>query len=470
MFSRKRAGGKIVHYASFMYQGVQRTELVGTDKREAERVEAQRKREIREGTYTPGQRTGAISAAEYSKSWGSARKNRTANDDRQRLRDYFVRHVGPKIRMHEFGEPEALRFVRWLAELVAKGEIAARTGRHIRGVVRTMFRDAKLEGVVAVDPLAGLPRKLLPKPPRRARNVYTCEEVARLLHDERIPLTSRALVALMLYMGVREGEACGRRWRDWDRGVTPLGSMNVATQYNDEPLKTDNARKVPVHPDLARLLASWWDGGFELTFRRRPTPDDFIVPNRHPRTDGGGAHTKSSAYKAMGRACEVAEVRFEGCHLTRHTMITWARRGGARSDVLERVTHNAAGAIIDQYTHFDWAPLCEAVACLDYGGKAKPAREADAAAAGTPAALAVPEAPAARAVPPVHVAFHVMQPRRGQKHGAFGWRRRESNSSGNFNKALEFRVVSLSDEFDPVVHRVSMNTSSCERVRRGLGT
>lgn len=50
------------------------------------------------------------------------------------------------------------------------------------------------------------------------------------------------------------------------------------------------------------------------------------------------------------------------------------------------------------------------------------------------------------------------------------WRRRESNSSGNFNKALEFRAVSLSDEFIPVVHRVPMNTSSCGRVRRGLGT
>jgi hypothetical protein len=32
--------------------------------------------------------------------------------------------------------------------------------------------------------------------------------------------------------------------------------------------------------------------------------------------------------------------------------------------VLERVTHNSSGKIIDRYTHFDWAPLCEAVLCL----------------------------------------------------------------------------------------------------------
>ncbi len=28
--------------------------------------------------------------------------------------------------------------------------------------------------------------------------------------------------------------------------------------------------------------------------------------------------------------------------------------------------HNAKGAVIDRYTHWDWKPLCDAVACLSY--------------------------------------------------------------------------------------------------------
>jgi hypothetical protein len=40
------------------------------------------------------------------------------------------------------------------------------------------------------------------------------------------------------------------------------------------------------------------------------------------------------------------------------------RRGGAWKEVLEKVTHNARGDIVDAYTHWDWAPLCEAVLCL----------------------------------------------------------------------------------------------------------
>ena len=45
-------------------------------------------------------------------------------------------------------------------------------------------------------------------------------------------------------------------------------------------------------------------------------------------------------------------------------MISAARSSGARSDVLERITHNARGAIIDVYTAWEWPALCEAVSCL----------------------------------------------------------------------------------------------------------
>ncbi len=401
-----------------------------------------RKREISAGTFRPGARTGAVSAAHYSESWGKARTNRTANDDRQRLRDYFVVHFGPQIRMHEIGEPEALRFVRWLADRVRAGEIASRTARSVRGVVRTMFRDAKLENVVAVDPFLGLPRKLLPKPPRHERQVYTREEVATLLNDERVSPSLRVLLAMMLYLGVRQGEACGRRWRDWDSKVQPLGSMNIETQYVDEPLKTDTARKTPVHPELEAILRDWWERGFELTCCRRPTPDDFIVPKAQ-----GGAHTRSSAYKVMGRACALVGVRFEGCHLTRHTMITWARRGGARPDVLERVTHNAKGVIIDQYTHWDWEPLCDAVRCINYGlASTLPSELVPAAPLQVTPGRSASPSPAPVAQPPRHVAFHDAGAKTTKKYRRNRWRRRELNPSP---RGIRLNLVHVRSRISP---------------------
>jgi hypothetical protein len=51
-------------------------------------------------------------------------------------------------------------------------------------------------------------------------------------------------------------------------------------------------------------------------------------------------------------------------HGLRRFMISAARSSGARSDVLERITHNARGAIIDVYTAWEWPALCEPVSCL----------------------------------------------------------------------------------------------------------
>jgi hypothetical protein len=55
-------------------------------------------------------------------------------------------------------------------------------------------------------------------------------------------------------------------------------------------------------------------------------------------------------------------------------MISAARSSGARSDVLERIAHNARGAIIDVYTAWEWFALCEAVSCLKVEPELPPGR------------------------------------------------------------------------------------------------
>jgi len=136
--------------------------------------------------------------------------------------------------------------------------------------------------------------------------------------------------------------------------------MTVLDQYDQKVLKTERPRKVPVHPKLAEALQAWAAEGFELYTGHRPQPDDFIVPNVSSRAQVRH-HTRSSFYKAFVRHAEAAGVRPRSLHSTRHTFISLCRRGGAPKDVLERITHNSKGDIVDQYTHFDWDPLCSAV-------------------------------------------------------------------------------------------------------------
>ena len=98
-------------------------------------------------------------------------------------------------------------------------------------------------------------------------------------------------------------------------GAKLLGSLRVHTQYDDQPLKTAKS------------------GDAEL----------IGLPNK-------------------------------GSHALRRFMISAARSSGARRDVLEQITHNARGAIIDVYTAWEWPALCEAVSCLKVDPNRLPGR------------------------------------------------------------------------------------------------
>jgi len=181
--------------------------------------------------------------------------------------------------------------------------------------------------------------------------------------------------SLQFFAGMRIGETCGRRWRDWSPAAKPLGSLRVHTQYHDQPLKTAKSgdskeRMVPVHPELEKVLWCWQGEGFEAVYGRPPGPDDFIVPDRRNMA----ARTQSQATKAHKRDAELIGVPNKGSHALRRFMISAARSSGARSDVLEQITHNARGAIIDVYTAWEWPALCEAVSCLRVDPERLPGR------------------------------------------------------------------------------------------------
>lgn len=361
---RQRAKGR-VYGINFMVNGRQVQEIVGTDKRAAERLHKQRLREVAKGVYVPQARSANISVQRYAEIWCESRTNVTALDDARWLRDHILPRVG-ELRLSEIEQPDVVRLVR---DLQADQTISLKSAKNAYGVFRTMMRDATIERLILGGDPCVLPKGSWRKQAGAERQVYTALEVVRFVTDEQLDWDRRVLFALWFYTGGREGEGCGLKWQQWKRDAEPLGGLAIDWQYDHKPLKTNNPRRVPVHPHLAEILQRWFDEGFELTYGRRPKPTDWIVPRRRAPTR---PHTKSSAYKAFKAACELLGIEARSLHATRHTMITWARRGGADRDVLEKITHNAKGQIIDAYTHWDWEPLCtKAILRLDYLGAAR---------------------------------------------------------------------------------------------------
>lgn len=362
--ARKRKGFT-TFYAVNEWLGKQVAEPVGRNRRDAETRDRAMKREIAAGTYRPPGETKSVTIGQYATAWGAARTNAYGSDERGVIRKHIASAV--ELAALRLDEATPTHVARWVADLKRKPgrkgrAMSDKTIANVVGVLHQVFEQAIREDRCSRNPVNLAPGTLRRRPKDEVEP-YTVAEAVVLTRHQAIPWPIRVLNALGLFAGLRKGEACGRRWRDLDDAPRPLPSMTVKSQYEGQKLKTDRYRVVPLHPELQVVLAAWAELGFELYTGRKPTPDDFIVPNASARAKAP-MHTESSYYKLFCRTAPLAGVTPRTVHATRHTFISLCRRGGARSDVLERVTHNAAGQIIDRYTHFDWAPLCEAVSCL----------------------------------------------------------------------------------------------------------
>ena len=219
--------------------------------------------------------------------------------------------------------------------------------------IAAMFRTAVADELIQFTPCVVargiLPKKVDKDPAWRAQAIYTRQEVESLISDSRIPQDRRVLYALDAVAGLRHGEAAGLRWSQYDEKAVPLLAKT----------KTGVPRSVPVHPTLARILAEWKLAGWERTYGRMPTPDDFITPTRNMT-----ARTAQESPKQLHEDQNLLGMRRRRGHDLRRTFITLARVDGARLDLLQTITHGPRGDIMNMYTTFPWPTLCAEVAKL----------------------------------------------------------------------------------------------------------
>jgi integrase len=369
---RKRKTGPTVYYAVNDWpqkpgKSKQQAEKVGTSKRDAEVRDRAMKKEIAAGTYVPPSGRARDTVGIFGPLWLDQRTNTYAATERQ----VWARYVTPRTWLMDLPleDVEPVDHIdRLVAELRAERKddgsrrLTDKTIANLLGILSLMFDAAVRARKCLRNPVVLAPRTLK-RSPQREKEIYQPGEVAVLVAHHRIPWPVRVLNAFCEFAGFRMGEACGRRIRDLDLGAPILPAITVRDQYNGLPLKTERPRIVPMHPLLREVLEAWLSEGFELYTGRKPTPDDFVVPAIGARAKQP-CWTRSQYYKAFVETAKLAGVRPRSVHSTRHTFISLCRRGGARKDVLERITHNARGDMVDQYTHLDWEPLCEAVLCL----------------------------------------------------------------------------------------------------------
>jgi integrase len=353
--ARKRKH-RVVYFVCTSYQRdgrkAQHWEKSGTDRRQAETLDRQRRKEVRDKVFRPGRITERASFAAFAENWLRERTNRSADNDRGLLEKHVLSR--PWLSTMTMGDIRPKHLIRLIGEL-NETHLAVKSVSLVMGILRVLFRDAVIGETISETPYV-IPRGLLRRSGTK-RQPYTAQEATALLGVPDARLATWNAVAL--FTGARCGEINGLRWGDWDQAAEPLGALVIERQYDGQPLKTERPRIVPVHPWLKLQLEAWREH-WKALYCREPAPGNLIFPG-----EGHTALTKSSAYKAWRRSCVAASVGNRSLHSTRHTFITLARRAGADKNVLELITHNPKGTIIDRYTTRDWAELCKVVSLVD---------------------------------------------------------------------------------------------------------
>ncbi len=317
---------------------------------------------------------GAVTTGAYFEQWLEYREARglaCIRDDKARLRTHVIPRIGeiPLVQLRPHHVRDMLRALL-LQPSPKGGTLAPRTIRHAYFVTCQALHDAVVDELVPANPVQVRKSEVPPKrdkdPTWRSGAVCTREEVEQLISDSRIPEDRRVGYALEFLTGARPGEVSALRWRHHDPKVQPLGKLKVEVAYNsrlrrEKGTKTERPREVPVHPTLAKVLASWKLAGWRREQGRAPRPDDLIIAAVE-----GGCRNVGWALKLWHEDLELLGFRERRHYDTRRTFISLALGDGARKDLLRWITH-APGDVFDAYTSPPWPSLCEEVAKLRVG-------------------------------------------------------------------------------------------------------
>jgi integrase len=194
---------------------------------------------------------------------------------------------------------------------------------------------------------------------------YSKADVVAFLTSPKLTADRRVLYALYLFTGLRTNEVPALRFSNYDPQQKPLGRIIAARAMRGgkrASTKTKTTHMIPVHPEFAPILSAWWETGFEAFIGRKPTTDDFIVPD-----EKGSPRKYSRIYTMFKRDCERLGVDAKRLYDTRSTFISTAMDDGADKDALKRVTHSAPKAdAFDLYDQAAWHRVCKAVSMLRY--------------------------------------------------------------------------------------------------------
>jgi integrase/recombinase XerC len=248
-------------------------------------------------------------------------------------------------------EPDAIRpadvdplAVRSFLAAMTRDELGKRSQGRALAAVRSLFRYACREGILAANPAQSVRTPKVPKTlPRHLRpgEVENLLEAPAEAGDEPLALRDRAILELLYAAGLRVSELVGLDWRDIDLSARVLRVMG----------KGRKERMVPFGRPAQEALKRWLDVWEGVRARGGPWPgdDDPVLLNFR-----GGRLTDRSVRNILDRWVDSAAVaRGVHPHTLRHTFATHLLENGADLRTIQELLGHSSLSTTQKYTHLE---------------------------------------------------------------------------------------------------------------------
>ena len=251
-----------------------------------------------------------------------------------RLADALGRNIPVAEFTHDDADAYAVRLAR---------EVAPSTfNKHLNALALVWKICAKDAGVEpsADNPWQGITRKRLDTHVRRA---FTREETDRILAATSGEM--HTLIAVLLYTGLRMGDACQLRWEDFKGDA-----VFVLTA------KRNRRVAIPIHPALAEAVGERKPSGFVMP--------KFAAQYQTVQGRSSVSRTIKNALEKIGIATSVligGKRRPDaGAHSFRHTFATRWVEAGIPPEVVREIVGHATVTMTEHYTHLSDEHILEA--------------------------------------------------------------------------------------------------------------
>ena len=256
--------------------------------------------------------------------------------------DNLYKHILPKLgeyRLKKLTTPVVQAFLNEAAEhgnLRNGGPLSPKSIKNMRVVLDVCCKRAVAEGYMAANPV---PATVFKHCPSKRVEVMT-DAHQRILEEWlfRDPSLLNAGITLGLYTGMRLGEVCAARWRNYDfmtgclrveetvRRISKFDdslSYGARTELVFSSVKTDASNRSLYLPEVLQDLLVFQYERYQKLFRRQPKEDDFIIFNGN-----GGYMDPDNLTHYFGDVLEGLGLPHVKYHALRHTFATRAVEKG----------------------------------------------------------------------------------------------------------------------------------------------